>query len=142
MTDFTIRDVGGVVHRLSLSTDPRYPVAMDALPRNLSRRRLGRDQEEGTGDPDAPLTPEDAMSIVTGLLSAFEGSDRDEFARHICDIAQSISSGNGDAAAFSIAKPAVRAQDRRPPAMDSRNRLAKRDPRLWAMMSRIKTHGY
>ena len=62
---FTVTDVGGIKHSIRLSTDPRYPVAMDAAPPGLSRRQPGsgasHDQE---GLPPLPDQIDDDTAHV------------------------------------------------------------------------------
>jgi hypothetical protein len=47
MTAFTIIDAGGVARTANLSNDTRFPLAMDALPRSMSRRFPARDEDPG-----------------------------------------------------------------------------------------------
>lgn len=109
---------------------------------------------EGSSDQDPDqVTPEDIADLIVACLAKFEGTDRDQLLQHLGEIVQAGQSGD---AAFGVRQPRVSADrpgytrgaarvggahDHRPPAMDSRNHLAKRDPALWGMMSKIRLGG-
>jgi hypothetical protein len=64
MASFTIRDVGGVLHSVNLSTDTRYPVAMDGGPAGFNRRRPARDQADLPEQIDAEFALKVMREIV------------------------------------------------------------------------------
>lgn len=71
MVAFAIKDCGGVVHHLNVSTDLRG-TANDALPRNMSSRsRVARDQE--LDDLFNGLDEETAFALACELQNRFPG---------------------------------------------------------------------
>jgi hypothetical protein len=72
MTAFTIIYAGGVARTANLSNDTRFPLAMDALPRSMSRRFPARDE-----DPGVPQQlPRDAAAAqINAILDSCEDAD-------------------------------------------------------------------
>jgi hypothetical protein len=86
--EFTLKDAAGVVRTINLSTDPRYPVAMDGF----NRPRNARDQEM----PEAPdrLDPGAAVQAICEILAKV-GGDPDAI---MSEVAQNMAGGSQDAA--------------------------------------------
>ena len=93
--ELVIKDVGGVVHCLNVSTDPRLPPAMDAMPPNMSHRPA-RDQDL-PDQIDAKMALQ-VMREVCGRLS--DPNERKLFAQGMPEVLDSVTPsehyGNGD----------------------------------------------
>jgi hypothetical protein len=72
--NFTVTDVAGTKHSINLSTDTRYPVAMDGGPRGfLKRPRPARDQEPG--ELPESIDAATAAEMISQILARCDDPD-------------------------------------------------------------------
>jgi hypothetical protein len=155
-TNFTVRDVAGHVHPIRLSTDPRYPVAMDGGPAGFLRRRSARDQEPGElpEQIDAEFALQCMREIADRVADPNERKTLSQGMAELIDGLTTESHNNGEnpgaeyparpgyvPAASGQTAPKFNVNARRG-GMDSALAMDRKDPRLASYLSRIKTFGY
>jgi hypothetical protein len=159
--EFQLKDAAGIVRTINLSTDPRYPVAMDGGPVNFMRRRPARDEEGGGPDLPDQLDDATALTMISQILKrvADPGVLLGQIARryeHSDESGMDVETEFPERVGFvpaaggmTAAKLDVNSRPRSGGARDAalamdqaESSLAQRDPVLAGYISRIKTYGY
>jgi hypothetical protein len=148
MTAFTIIDAGGIARTVNLSNDTRFPLAMDALPRNMSRRRPARDEEQG--EMPESIDAATAVTMIGQILARCDDPDR------VLEQVQQGSERSDESAidagtefpvrpgyvpaASGKTRPKLDMNARRA-SMDAALAMDKQDPRLASYLDRIRLGG-
>jgi hypothetical protein len=166
MANFTIRDCAGVVHPIRLSTDSRYPVAMDGGSAGFMSRRPqpARDQEQGGGELPEQLDSDFALQCMREIVDRVaDPEQRKQLSRGMAELMDSMTCETDNGQNTYQPRPGFvpNAGGKTSPELDMNRRprgggaqdaalamdqaessLAQRDPVLASYISRIKTYGY
>ena len=147
-TNFTVCDVAGHVHPIRLSSDPRYPVAMDGRPAGFIRRHPTRDQQEGAlpEQIDANFALQCMREIADRVADPNERKTLSQGMAELMDGLTTERHNNEEDAGYVPAASGRTAPkfdvNARRAGMDSALAMDRKDPVLHGYLSRIKTYGY